>query len=260
MPPKQLLAGSPTGGVSRLQAVRCGRVRGSCFCAGAAPGVMLPVRPHVGQHRRRRVPRVAHCHNTAWPMDGARPAGLHGALLGLLAAQAIGGPLGSAEASDRIAEFAASGLIFKDSVEVLAVDDSAVQGVTVYISDFRRSLTDKLARDFFSEPSQASIFCAQTAPQISIRDIENIKGTEGREMFSQQKNLNLFQNKTLRVRRIYDEARQTLVYVAYSTRLTNASDKDSISAGRYKSSMCVVPLSRSLTPVSAPAMEDAAAQ
>jgi len=155
MPPKQLLAGSPTGGVSRLQAVRCGRVRGSCFCAGAAPGVMLPVRPHVGQHRRRRVPRVAHCHNTAWPMDGARPAGLHGALLGLLAAQAIGGPLGSAEASDRIAEFAASGLIFKDSVEVLAVDDSAVQGVTVYISDFRRSLTDKLARDFFSEPSQA---------------------------------------------------------------------------------------------------------
>ena len=31
---------------------------------------------------------------------------------------------------------------------------AAVKGVTVYITDFKRSLADKLAKDFFSEPSQ----------------------------------------------------------------------------------------------------------
>ena len=30
----------------------------------------------------------------------------------------------------------------------------AVPGVTVYISDFKRSIADKLKKDFFSEPSQ----------------------------------------------------------------------------------------------------------
>ena len=32
-------------------------------------------------------------------------------------------------------------------------------GVRLYISDFKRSLTDKLAKDFFSEPSQVSAHC-----------------------------------------------------------------------------------------------------
>lgn len=31
---------------------------------------------------------------------------------------------------------------------------TAVEGVTVYISDFKRSLVDKLSKNFFSEPSQ----------------------------------------------------------------------------------------------------------
>lgn len=31
---------------------------------------------------------------------------------------------------------------------------NAVQGVTIYISDFTRSITDRLAKDFFDEPSQ----------------------------------------------------------------------------------------------------------
>jgi hypothetical protein len=31
---------------------------------------------------------------------------------------------------------------------------NAVPGVTLFISDFKRSIVDKLAKDFFSEPSQ----------------------------------------------------------------------------------------------------------
>lgn len=31
---------------------------------------------------------------------------------------------------------------------------AAVKGVTIYISDFKRSISDKLNKDFFSEPSQ----------------------------------------------------------------------------------------------------------
>ena len=37
------------------------------------------------------------------------------------------------------------------------VRSCAVEGVTVYISDFKRSLADKLSKNFFSEPSQVNI-------------------------------------------------------------------------------------------------------
>ena len=57
-------------------------------------------------------------------------------------------------ASTKIGEFTASGFLFKDSVEIVTVEDPEVEGVTVYISDFKRSLTDKLKKNFFSEPSQ----------------------------------------------------------------------------------------------------------
>ena len=57
-------------------------------------------------------------------------------------------------ASTKIGEFTASGFLFKDSVEIVTVEDPEVEGVTVYISDFKRSLPDKLKKNFFSEPSQ----------------------------------------------------------------------------------------------------------
>jgi len=40
-------------------------------------------------------------------------------------------------------------------------------------------------------------------------------------------------SQTLRVRRLLDEKNQTLLYVAYSTRL-NSSQDDGISSGRYR--------------------------
>eukprot|EP00798_Chlamydomonas_sp_ICE-L_P005614 gene5614-4100_t len=41
-----------------------------------------------------------------------------------------------------------------DSVEVSAIEDPEVEGVTLYISDFKRSISEKLKKDFFTEPSQ----------------------------------------------------------------------------------------------------------
>lgn len=147
----------------------------------------------------------------------------------------------SAAASDRVGSFTANGLVFKDSVEVSAVADPAVSGVTVYVADFRRSLADKLATDFFSEPGQASVTCAATGP-LAITDLASV--TAGGEVFSERRGLSLVQNKTLRVRRLFDKERRTLLYVAYATRLAPGGDgADAEGAGsRYRTSICAVPL------------------
>lgn len=154
-----------------------------------------------------------------------------------------------ADGKEKVAEFAASGFLIKDTVEVTALDDPEVKGVTVYFSDFKRSLVDKLAKDFFAEPSQASLSCDISGP-VEIRNEKAISGGEGKELFAERKGLNLFKDKTLRVRRVYDPERRTLIYVAYSTRLSD----DNVTAGRYKTSLCTVHL-----PDPAPAAPAAAA-
>lgn len=44
----------------------------------------------------------------------------------------------------------------------------AVKGITVYITDFKRSLADKLAKDFFSEPSQVGGPFAQIISAFAV--------------------------------------------------------------------------------------------
>ncbi|CAG9460196.1 unnamed protein product [Pedinophyceae sp. YPF-701] len=146
----------------------------------------------------------------------------------------------AADAKELLTEFAASGFIFKDTVEVVSLPDPEVAGVSIYISDFKRSIADKLAKDFFNEPSQASLTCAATGP-VSF-DAKRISAPDGQEIFSEAKGLNLFRNKTLRVRRILDKDANALVYVAYSTRTTAAQDDGGPSSGRYRTSICAVPL------------------
>lgn len=161
-------------------------------------------------------------------------------------------PAAHAAAGDKLGEFAASGLLFKDSVEVSALSDRDLPGVTVYVSDFKRSLTDKLAKDFFAEPSQASITCALDAalaaplaaePTNALEKRLGGSGGEGKEVFAQSKGLNVFKNKTLRIRRLFDGERRTAVFVAFSTRLGTAGDEGgALSTGRYRTSVCAVPL------------------
>jgi catabolite regulation protein CreA len=142
--------------------------------------------------------------------------------------------------STLVSEFNASGIVFKDSVQVVSLEDPLVDGVNIYLSDFKRSVSAKLSSgDLFSEPSQTSLACTRDDAGVVVRG--DLGGKEGKELFSERKNLNLFNNKTLKVRRIYDPANEAILYVSYSTR-TSSSDSEGPSAGQYKTSVCAVPL------------------
>ena len=153
--------------------------------------------------------------------------------------------------SSVVSEFNASGIVFKDSVQVVSLEDPLVDGVNIYLSDFKRSVSAKLSSgDLFSEPSQTSLACTRDDSGVVVRG--DLGGKEGKELFSERKNLNLFNNKTLKVRRVYDPANNALLYVSYSTR-TSSADAEGPSAGQYKTSVCAVPLKQGEATVVAPA-------
>ena len=111
-----------------------------------------------------------------------------------------------------------------------------VRGVTLYISNFQRPLTERLSKDFFNDPSYASVGCARTTTQpIEIADTINTS-PQGEQVFEESKSL-LF--KTLRVQRIYDKEKNTVVYVSFNTRLDKNEDSNK---SRFKSSICAVHL------------------
>jgi len=139
----------------------------------------------------------------------------------------------SAGGSTIVGEIAGSGLVFKDTLVVEQFDDPKVQGVTLYITNFQKPLTEKISKgEMFSDPSYASVSCARTG-KVAIAD--NIAlGKQGEEVFEESKSL-LF--KTLRVQRIYDKERNTMVYVSFNTRLDKGADGNK---SRFKSSTCAI--------------------
>lgn len=153
-----------------------------------------------------------------------------------------------AATTQKLAEFGTSGLIpvpgvFKDTVQVLELEDPGVDGVVIYFTDYNRSVVERLGSDPFSDPSQSSLACIATAG-INIKDPSSARGSEGQEIFSQLKSLNpvanILQNRRTNIRRVWDEKNQTLVYVAYSSRFTTSSSEGGVSSSRYRTSMCAV--------------------
>ena len=111
-----------------------------------------------------------------------------------------------------------------NGIVIDAIGDPEVEGVTCHLARFDRSLIDRVTKgNWFEEPSNSAIACTQTGPVV-IGDIE--KDSEGEDVFSERTSL-VF--KSLRVRRIWDETNQTLVYVAYSAQVKDASAKVDIS-------------------------------
>ena len=106
-------------------------------------------------------------------------------------------------------------------IVVEAYDDPLVNGVTCYVS---RSKTGGIsgALGIAEEKSEASIACRQVGP-ISF----NGKLPKQEDVFSEKRSI-LF--KKLRVVRMVDSPRNTLVYLTYSDKLLEGSPKNSVTA------------------------------
>ena len=106
-------------------------------------------------------------------------------------------------------------------IVVDAYDDPGVAGVTCYVS---RAKTGgiKGAIGLAEDKSEASIACRQTGPISFPRPLPRQE-----EMFSERISL-IF--KRLRVVRMVDSTRNTLVYLTYSDRVIEGSPQNSITA------------------------------
>ena len=111
-----------------------------------------------------------------------------------------------------------------NDIIVEAVADPEVKGVTCHVSYFDRSIIDRLKQgNWFEDPSNSSIACRQTGP-LEIGDIDLSR--DGEEVFRQGRSLIW---KDLLVKRIYDKANDTLVYLAHSRQVVEGSAKMAIS-------------------------------
>lgn len=111
-----------------------------------------------------------------------------------------------------------------NDIIIEAVADPKVQGVTCHVAYFDRGLIDRLQKgNWFEDPSNSSIACRQTGP-IVVGDIETDE--EGEEVFSERLSLIW---KSLEVKRVYDKANRTLIYLAHSRQVQDGSAKMSIS-------------------------------
>ncbi|MDE2626238.1 MAG: CreA family protein [Burkholderiales bacterium] len=106
-------------------------------------------------------------------------------------------------------------------VVVDAYDDPKVDGVTCYVS---RAKTGGLKGAFglAEDKAEASIACRQVGPVHFSKPLP-----EQEEVFSERLSM-LF--KKLRVVRMVDKKRNTLVYLTYSDRLIDGSPKNSVTA------------------------------
>lgn len=129
---------------------------------------------------------------------------------------------GCGQGADNVGEF--SNDWAGNEIQIEALKDPKVEGVTCHLSHFDRGFWDRVAKgNWFEDPSNASIACRQTGP-ITVARIDLAKN--GEEVFSQRQSL-VF--KSLAVRRIYDATNDTLIYVAYSRRPIDGSAKMAIS-------------------------------
>jgi CreA protein len=109
-------------------------------------------------------------------------------------------------------------------IVVEAVADPKVPGVTCHVTHFDRSVIDRLSKgNWFEDPSNTSIACRQTGA-ITVGAIDTSQA--GEEVFSERVSL-VF--KSIAIRRIYDRPNDTLIYVAYSRQVKDASAKMSLS-------------------------------
>lgn len=111
-----------------------------------------------------------------------------------------------------------------NDIVIEAFSDPKVEGVTCHVAFFERGIIDRLQKgDWFEDPSNSSIACRQTGV-ISLGDID--RSDEGESVFSEGRSIIW---KSLQVKRIFDEANQTLIYISHARDVQDGSAKMAIS-------------------------------
>lgn len=115
------------------------------------------------------------------------------------------------------------GIFTTKDIKIDSLQDPEVSGVTCHISSIEANLD-------LADPSDSSIACRQTGPITKEMIAAIDTSASGEVVFKKSKSI-FFKN--MKVRRIYDQKSQTLMYVSYSTKETS---------GSYKHSLSTVPL------------------
>ncbi|MCR4266096.1 CreA family protein [Nitratireductor sp. ZSWI3] len=111
-----------------------------------------------------------------------------------------------------------------NDIIVEAIHDPQVAGVTCHVTYFDRGVIDRLQKgNWFEDPSNSAISCQQTGP-IVIGDIDLGRG--GEEVFKQRQSLIW---KSVVVKRIYDKANDTLIYLSHARQVQDGSAKMAVS-------------------------------
>ena len=107
-----------------------------------------------------------------------------------------------------------------DRIEIEAIDDPKVSGVTCHLS---RAVKGGLKADvgLASDSSDSSIACRQIGPIAFTGPLK-----DGEEVFNVKQSLFF---KTMHVTRYFDKQRNVLIYLVFSDKLINGSRKNSIS-------------------------------
>ena len=111
------------------------------------------------------------------------------------------------------------GAFTTQDIKLNTLVDPIITGVTCHVASIEADLS-------LSDPSDSSIACRQTG-EISPAMIAAIdKSKSGEVVFKKSKSIFF---KSMKIRRVYDQQSQTLMYVSYSTKETSGSFKHSLS-------------------------------
>lgn len=137
----------------------------------------------------------------------------------LVATVAVVGAISLSTCSDNEVADVSLGIFTLKDIKLNSFVDPLVPGVTCHVASIEANLS-------LSDPSDSAVSCRQTG-EITPAMIARIKkGKTGEVVFEKSKSVFL---KTLKIRRIFDEESQTLMYLSYSTRETSGSFKHSLS-------------------------------
>jgi CreA protein len=111
-----------------------------------------------------------------------------------------------------------------DKVALDRFDDDAVDGIACYLARARKGGIPG-AVGTAEDPSNLSLACVRTSP-IKAKGNATLADLNGKNVFSERASI-LF--KTIEVRRFFDPDRNTLCYVAISTKIINGSPTNGVS-------------------------------